>query len=254
MIDWQATGIYIAYPTTDVLKLTYPGHRTYVNDKHTKVGMAKRSFRARAAEYKEIFQGEIEFIPIAVVRRLHLSGVEAQVLAALNRHYKTVGYTSEWFDTNDRPAVVALVASVATHHPEMTMDIEHFNSLRPNEALKKYSGISPGPGMPVGTASHTLNLLSALTTKGFSDAAFWRLHHFRLRDVRETIGSHRSYCQKVAQNTDRFAQGSENILVQRRLAWVLAKYEKSGRSAGDESYFCELADAAFQGLPPGSKK
>lgn len=103
-------------------------------------------------------------------------------------------------------------------------------------------------------ATRTLHLLDELTAKGFDDSAFWRLHHFRLRKAHETIASHRAYCKKIAHNSDHFQDGSENTLVQRRLAWVLAKYDKSGKPNGDTAYFCELADAAFKRLPPGSKK
>jgi len=102
--------------------------------------------------------------------------------------------------------------------------------------------------------NRTLELLDELTARGFDDSAFWRLHHFRLRKVRETIASHRAYCKKIALNSNQFQDDSENTLVQRRLAWVLAKYEKSGKPNGDTSFFHELADAAFKGLPPGIKK
>lgn len=103
-------------------------------------------------------------------------------------------------------------------------------------------------------ANRTLELLDELTAKGFDDSAFWRLHHFRLRKARETIASHRAYCKKIVFNSNLFQDESENSLVQRRLAWVLAKYEKSGKPNGDTAYFRELADAAFKGLPPRGKK
>ena len=143
MIDWSATGIYIAYPTTDVLKLTYPGHRTYVNHKHTKVGMAKRSFRARAADYKQVFQGEIEFVPVALVHREFLSTMETYVLAELLTRYKTVGYTQEWFDTDDRRSIVSLLSNVAQKHSEIAPDLENFNILYPVAEPEEAVPMSP---------------------------------------------------------------------------------------------------------------
>ena len=99
-------------------------------------------------------------------------------------------------------------------------------------------------------AQRTLDLLDQLTSKGFDDSAFWLLHHARLRNWRETISSHREYCENICRNSSEFLADSENERVQRRLAWILAKYEKSGRENGDCAYFRELAEAAFNGLPP----
>lgn len=103
-------------------------------------------------------------------------------------------------------------------------------------------------------AKRTLELLDALTAYGFDDSAFCLLHHFRVRKWRESIAAHRRYCEKIAGNSGQFLDGSENELVQRRLAWVLAKYEKSQKKAGDSKHFRELADASFKGLPPHGKK
>lgn len=88
---------------------------------------------------------------------------------------------------------------------------------------------------------------------GFDDSAFWLLHHARLRNWRESILSHSEYCEKICSKSGEFEKDSENERVQRRLAWVLAKYAKSGKEIGDREYFRELADAAFVGLPPTKK-
>lgn len=103
-------------------------------------------------------------------------------------------------------------------------------------------------------AQKTLDLLRELQSKGFDDSAFALLHHARLRKWRETIKAHGEYCEKIAKNSGEFLEDSENERVQRRLVWVLAKYEKSGRPNGDSAYFKELSDAAFKGLPPKSSR
>lgn len=99
-------------------------------------------------------------------------------------------------------------------------------------------------------AQRTLDILDQLTSLGFDDSAFWLVHHARLRNWRETISSHREYCKSICSNTGEFLDDSENERVQRRLAWILAKHEKSGAQSNDSAHFRELAEAAFKGLPP----
>lgn len=99
-------------------------------------------------------------------------------------------------------------------------------------------------------AQKTIDLLDQLSKAGFDDSAFWRLHHARLRNWKESISAHRDYCKKIAASSGVFLDDSENERVQRRLAWVLAKHEKSGVQHGDASHFQNLADLAFEGLPP----
>jgi hypothetical protein len=45
------------------------------------------------------------------------------------------------------------------------------------------------------TSERTLELLRDLEVLGFDDRTFWRLHHFRERGHRQTIASHRKYCE-----------------------------------------------------------
>ena len=46
-IDMNETGVYLAYPTTSVLKPVYRGYKAQVNDMHTKVGITEDSFSSR---------------------------------------------------------------------------------------------------------------------------------------------------------------------------------------------------------------
>lgn len=180
MIEWHETGLYIAYPTTSVLKVTYPGHRTQVNQQHTKIGMAKRSFQARRLEYNRTFTGEVQFIPLAVVNRNCLSAIEAHVLAALQANYKTVGFAKEWFDTDDRHSLVSQLSSLASTHQEIKLDLEYFFKLHPliesNGALLMSpqeaqsilealaNGADPDTGQPLGkeSALHNPRTIRAL--------------------------------------------------------------------------------------------
>ena len=99
-------------------------------------------------------------------------------------------------------------------------------------------------------AKTTIELLDQLMAIGFDDSAFWLLHHARLRNWHETISAHREYCEKIRSGSGEFLADSENERVQRRLAWVLAKHQKSGKPNGDRAHFQSLAEAAFTGLPP----
>jgi hypothetical protein len=110
--DLRATGIYMAYPTTSVLKPIYRGYATKVNNEHTKVGMAQDSFHARKRGYLNTFDGEVEFIPIAEVTLDVLAAVEQRILDQLSQHFVKVGRAREWFATSDHEKVVKIVKEV----------------------------------------------------------------------------------------------------------------------------------------------
>jgi hypothetical protein len=112
MISNSSTGIYIAYPTTDTLKRTYRGHKSFVNSRHTKVGITKDSFRSRQSEYMRTFDGEIKFIPLAAISPADLPALETVILTKIRRIFSTVGNTREWFDTQDRESIVKIIDSV----------------------------------------------------------------------------------------------------------------------------------------------
>ncbi len=105
------TGIYIAYPTSVVLKSIYrpKNYKTQVNDQHTKVGIAKESFGARRMGYVGNFDGEVEFVPIVRIELDRLIEAEQAVLAAVRAEYKRVGRAREWFHTVDRERVKEIV-------------------------------------------------------------------------------------------------------------------------------------------------
>lgn len=92
----------------------------------------------------------------------------------------------------------------------------------------------------------TLQLLDQLTELGFTDEAFCRLHHFRVKGRNVTIDRFRRYCEEL---TEGFQADQNNELVQRRLRLVLDAYNAGFRSSNSE-VFCALADAAFAELPP----
>ena len=81
-IGGSATGIYLAYPTSPELKPTYRGHRTLVNDLHTKIGVASKSFVSRENEYMSTFNFEVAFFPILEVSVPRLHVLESRVIAA----------------------------------------------------------------------------------------------------------------------------------------------------------------------------
>lgn len=112
MINNNSTGIYIAYPTTDTLKRTYRGHKSFVNSRHTKVGITKKSFGSRHSEYMRTFDSEIKFIPLAAISPEDLPALEAAILAKLRGEFSNVGNTKEWFNTNDRESIVKMIDSV----------------------------------------------------------------------------------------------------------------------------------------------
>ena len=98
-------GIYLAYPTSSVLKSIYrpKNYKTKVNNQHTKVGIAKEAFDLRKKGYTSNFDGEVEFLPLARIPQDNLKRAEDAVLTAIvGRGYKKVGRAREWFDTDER--------------------------------------------------------------------------------------------------------------------------------------------------------
>ena len=112
MINNSSTGIYIAYPTSKVLKRTYRGHKSFVNNRSTKVGITKKCFSSRQAEYMRTFDGELRFIPLAAISPHDLPAIENTILAKLRMEFSNVGNTKEWFDTQDRESIVKIIDSV----------------------------------------------------------------------------------------------------------------------------------------------
>lgn len=108
-IHWTSTGIYIAYPTSPVLKPIYRNYKTMVNDRHTKVGIAQDSFTARKSSYLKTFDGEVEFICVASRPKSELKKMEDTILSRLCSKYLRVGHAREWFETTERDNVIALV-------------------------------------------------------------------------------------------------------------------------------------------------
>lgn len=91
----------------------------------------------------------------------------------------------------------------------------------------------------------TPEILDHLQSLGFNDEAFWRLHHFRLKGDRDTIQAHREYLEKQIAKGASLRDGDSNEEVQRRLALVLAAYEKGGFASHNPDVFAWLAEAAF---------
>jgi len=88
--------------------------------------------------------------------------------------------------------------------------------------------------------SDTLELIRQLQLSGFGDDAFWRIHHFRTRNYRETISRFRAYCSK----TSTFEIGGTNERVHRRLAYILDKSREGSRAD-----MVQLAEEAFAKIP-----
>ena len=117
----EHTGIYLAYPTTSVLKQTYRNHKSMVNDQHTKVGITVKSFRERGNEYNRTFDREVDFVPLIIMAVDELAIVEQEVLAALREEFGNVGRTREWFDTPDRVRIIEIVQHVTGRRIEATL-------------------------------------------------------------------------------------------------------------------------------------
>lgn len=108
-LSTNATGLYLAYPTTAELKPIYRGLKTCVNDRHTKVGQTRDGFGARGREYARTFSGKVRFLPLVRVSPEKLDDLEGAVLQALMARFERVGRAREWFDTADREAVAEIV-------------------------------------------------------------------------------------------------------------------------------------------------
>jgi hypothetical protein len=93
---------------------------------------------------------------------------------------------------------------------------------------------------------HSIELLEQLVQLGFTDEAFARLHHFRLKRRKATITPHRRYCEK----TDSFVPDGTNELVQRRLDYVLNAVRATGLRSAQPDQFSAWADEAFREIPP----
>lgn len=107
------TGIYMAYPTSPILESIYrpKNYKTQVNDQHTKIGIAKESFKSRESGYLSNFDNEIKFIPLAIVKNEELVSVEKEILLALKNEFSRVGRAREWFSTSDHNRVASIVSS-----------------------------------------------------------------------------------------------------------------------------------------------
>jgi hypothetical protein len=111
------TGIYMAYPTTVVLKSIYrpKNYKTMVNKEHTKVGIAKDSFKARSRGYYSNFDNEVIFTPLAVIQDIQtLINVEKFILSEINSEYSRVGHAREWFNTYNHNRIKDIVAQSLT--------------------------------------------------------------------------------------------------------------------------------------------
>lgn len=106
------TGVYIAYPTSPILKSIYrpKNYKTKVNDQHTKVGIASDSFRSRKCSYLGNFDNEVEFIPVVFVDREFLDAVEKLIITVLWSNFSRVGRSREWFCTSDRRRISDIIA------------------------------------------------------------------------------------------------------------------------------------------------
>jgi len=107
------TGIYIAFPTTPVLKSIYrpKNYKTKVSSKHTKVGIAKDSFDARSKGYHSNFDNEVIFTPLTIIEDIDaLITVEQYVLSQIASEFKRVGRAREWFNTDNHKRIKEIVA------------------------------------------------------------------------------------------------------------------------------------------------
>jgi hypothetical protein len=89
----------------------------------------------------------------------------------------------------------------------------------------------------------TISYLDELQQLGFTNDAFWRIHHFCDKEKRDTINTHKAYCEK----TGAFREGDNNARVQERLG-LLLKYYKAYHS-GNPRIFPDLADAVCRLIP-----
>jgi hypothetical protein len=92
----------------------------------------------------------------------------------------------------------------------------------------------------------TVELLDELETLGFTNEAFWRLHHFRDKEKKDTIHVHKSYCEKRGSFRGR-EEDCNNERMQVRLEMVLKCYKAYHN--GHPDMFTRLADAAYCMVP-----
>jgi hypothetical protein len=91
----------------------------------------------------------------------------------------------------------------------------------------------------------TIEQLEELKQLGFTDRAFAKLHHFRLRGRDDKIADHAAYCEKQGS----LKPGGTNEAVQLRLQLVLNAYRSGGFKSGREAVFVSLAEAAWAEIP-----
>jgi hypothetical protein len=110
---YSRTGIYLAYPTSPEPKSIYrqKSYKTLVNDKHTKIGIAKDSFKAREKGYATNFDNQVGFLPLVIIEDIEkLKTFEKHLLKVIEvEHYK-VGRAREWFATNNHQSIKDMVA------------------------------------------------------------------------------------------------------------------------------------------------
>ena len=106
----------MAFPTTERLKPIYRSLKTQVNSSHTKVGITTDSFAVREREYKETFGGEVKFVRLVAIASSELATFEALLLREMHARYRNVGHAREWFDTDAREEIAALVLQLAAAH------------------------------------------------------------------------------------------------------------------------------------------
>lgn len=110
----EKAGIYIAFPTSSMLKSIFPQkqYKTMVNDQHTKVGIAKDSLRKRKLSYLKTFDNEVKFVPIAFVKREFLEFFEDRILLELRSRFSKVGKSREWFHTSDHQKMIEIISRI----------------------------------------------------------------------------------------------------------------------------------------------
>jgi hypothetical protein len=116
---YSQTGIYLAYPTSPEPKSIFrqKNYKTKVNENHTKVGIAKDSFKGRENGYLINFDKEIKFIPLAIIEDIEeLKECERLILKMLDSEFSKVKPSREWFDTNNYQRVTEIVAKVLSLH------------------------------------------------------------------------------------------------------------------------------------------
>lgn len=108
------TGIYIAYTKSKVPVSIWKvqKYKTMVDFRHTKVGITEKSFLSRRSGYQRNFGTDLVFNPIAIVNKDYLKKIEKVYLKIISKKYKTVGKTTEWFDTDNRKDLKEIVIKI----------------------------------------------------------------------------------------------------------------------------------------------